>query len=232
MFLLWHNEFDDVFDGILYGGLVGFGFSAIENILYYVGASPGTVLLRGIIFGLNHAFFTSLTGIGFGVARNARSGLLRIIAPLVGLIAAMAAHMLHNVIATAAGGAPGLICLAAAADWAGVLFVFVVMLIAVRRERQWLVEELRDEVGLNTLTAGQYTVVCSALRRMTVRLGTLFSEGPVAYWRVGGYYHALTELAFKKNEHRQRGEAGASAALIERLRAKAAAGSAEFCSLS
>lgn len=46
VFLLWRYEFDGVFDGIIYGSLVGFGFAAIENVLYFMsGEALGILIL-------------------------------------------------------------------------------------------------------------------------------------------------------------------------------------------
>ena len=232
VFLLWRNEFDSIFDGIIYGGMVGFGFAAIENVLYFLDADFSLIFARTVLFGLNHAFFTSLTGIGFGIARHARKALVRWLAPLGGLIAAMTAHGLHNAIVTFAAEAPVLCLLAILADWGGVLFVFVVMLLAIRRERQWIVDELREEVALQTLSENQYALVSSPIRRMGARLNALFSGGPQAYWRAGRYFQMLTELAYKKHAYQRRGEAGASLSLIDALRVKTRALSAELADLA
>ncbi len=232
VFLLWRNEFDGVFDGIIYGGLVGFGFAAVENILYLLEGDTALFLLRAVVFGLNHAFFTSLTGIGLGVARHSPKLLTRLIAPLAGLLIAMAAHAFHNASTVFSAEMPEVLCLALIADWGGVLFVFVTMILAIRRERQWIISELCDEVSLKTLNEEQYGVVCSPMRRFSTRLEALFAGGPVRWWRVGRYYHLLTELAYKKHAHRKRGETGAKLALIESLRARAARASAELNSAS
>lgn len=227
----WRNEFDGVFDGIIYGGLVGFGFAAVENVLYFIDADSTVIVLRTVAFGLNHAFYTSLTGIGFGVARHTRQVGVRFAAPLLGFAAAIAAHGLHNLTVTFAGDWPALFCLAVAADWTGVLFVLVIMVLAVRRERRWLVDELRDEVELETLSENQYALVASPVRRFSARLEALLMGGLAAYWRVGRYFNALTELAYKKNANRRRGEAGAKGELVARLRKQAAALSADMTDL-
>lgn len=232
LFLIWRDEFDGVFDGVIYGSLVGFGFAAIENILYFLDADSSLVFSRSVLFGLNHALYTSLTGIGFGVARLARSRPLRFLAPAVGLMAAVALHALHNTVLLLSADAPGLFWAAVLIDWTGILLVFVVMLLAVSRERTRLVEELREEVARSTLSPAQYAVVCSPLRRTRARLEALFLGGPRAYWRAGRYFQTLTELAFKKHARRRRGDAGARLELIEDLRLRAAAFSAEHAHLA
>ena len=69
IYLTFQREFDDPVDGIVYGALVGYGFAMTENWFYFVGAWVGggwgawgvLVLMRQFLFGMNHAFFTSLT---------------------------------------------------------------------------------------------------------------------------------------------------------------------------
>lgn len=229
--ILWRDEFDGVFDGIIYGAVVGFGFAAIENVLYFLDGDATLFVFRAVLFGLNHAFFTSLTGIGLGVARNARSGLLRFSAPLLGLLGAMLAHFIHNSATTFAGDVPGLLCLAGLNAWGGVLLVFTVIVVAIRRERGWITEQLRDEVGQHTLTAAQYIIVQAPLRRFSARLGALLSGGPMVYWRLGRYFDTLTDLAYKKNAYERRGEKGAQAERIGQLRATAIEQGKEFSDL-
>ncbi len=225
VFLLWRNEFDGVFDGIIYGGLVGFGFAAMENVLYFTLYYPGdaaTIVLRAVVFGLNHALFTSLTGIGFGIARHARKPAMRFLAPLAGLLAATLVHFLHNASATFAQEYVALFCLAIVTDWGGVLLVLVIMILAVRRERRWIVEQLQEEVGRKTLSQDDYEIAASPLRRFGTRL-TALTTGGLSRWRqVRRYFRLLTELAYKKHAHSRRGEAGASQKLIDDLRSQAA----------
>src|SRR5690606_15625419 len=75
-----------------------------ENFLYFIGALiedgwgglTALIYLRAIVFGLNHAFYTGLMGIGLGLARNARHRLARWGWIITGLLAAMLAHAFHN----------------------------------------------------------------------------------------------------------------------------------------
>ena len=61
-----------------------------------------------------HPMFTCLTGIGIGVAATARSGLARVVAPVVGWALAVTAHGLWNL--SAVTGAPD--CWSATSSWA------------------------------------------------------------------------------------------------------------------
>ena len=231
VYLFWRNEFDGVFDGILYGSLVGFGFAAIENVLYFLDADASTVLLRGVIFGLNHAFFTSLTGIGFGIARHSPRRIVRFAAPLLGLLAAMLAHSIHNTSLEMVDFTPAVLCLTFVADWGGVALVFITMVVAIRRERKWIVTQLSDEVSEGTLNAEQYAITVSPSRRFAILLNAMLSGGPATWWKVARYLDMLTELAYKKHAFTRRGEAGASSEAIKALRTQAAALSLELADL-
>lgn len=231
IYFVWRRQFDGVVDGIIYGGLVGFGFAAIENVLYFLEPDVTVVVLRAVVFGLNHAFFTSLTGIGFGVARHARSGLVRFIAPLIGLVGAITVHAIHNLTVSMVEDIPALLCVTFISDWGGVLFVFGIILYALRRERQWIVTQLLDEVKSETLNEKQYQITSSAIRRFGVLLNALFTGGPVRWWRVGQYFEVLTELAYKKHAYSRRGEGGAEQTLISQLRTQASALSLELADL-
>ncbi len=54
------------------------GFAMVENVLYYQAAFAeggqaawnSTVIIRGVIFGLSHAFYTALTGLGVALAHR------------------------------------------------------------------------------------------------------------------------------------------------------------------
>lgn len=232
IFFLWRREFDGIFDGIIYGGVVGFGFAAIENVLYFLDADSTLVFVRAILFGLNHAFYTSLTGIGFGVARHARNGAVRFLAPLAGLTLAIGAHAFHNATLTLSAGEPALICLGIVGDWLGIFFVFLTIIFAVRRERHWIIDELGEEVGLHTLSASQYEMASSPLGRFRARMAAFITGGPRSYRQVGRYLHTLTELAYKKHARRRRGDAGERVERIDALRAEAAAASLEVGDLS
>ena len=106
------DEFDGVIDGVIYAAMVGLGFAFAENIDYYgramlkEGPAGLAVLftLRGVIASFSHPLFTSLTGIGLGLARQSSNGWVRRIAPPLGLVGAIALHSLWN-----AGASAGLV---------------------------------------------------------------------------------------------------------------------------
>jgi len=215
-------EFDGVVDGIVYGALIGFGFAMTENLLYFLGALVDgglgawllVVILRQFIFGLNHAFFTSLTGIGFGLARLSNRR-WRAVYPILGLFVAIAFHAVHNTSIALAGVRFVAFLVTLVSDLGGVLLVFAVLFLAVRREAAWVVEELADEVG-NTLTADDYAQLQNYRSRVR---GIVPRRGRER--RLQQRIHRLaTELALKKHQLRRAGDEQGVRLRIAQLRAQ------------
>jgi RsiW-degrading membrane proteinase PrsW (M82 family) len=231
IYFIWHNEFDGIFDGIVYGSLVGFGFAAIENILYFSEYGLDLFFTRAVLFGLNHAFFTSLTGIGFGIARHAKRVLWRWATPLLGLLMGIIAHALHNISITLTEQSVAFLCLGILSDWGGVLLILVIMVGAIRQERQWIIEQLQEEMGLGTLTQAQYAVTYSPVKRFSIRIGALLTGRLRLWWKTGRYFNTLTELAYKKHAYGRRGEAGARQTRIDALRGQAESLSTQLAEL-
>ena len=107
LLVAFRRYFDDVLDGIVFGGVIALGFATVENVLYYGenlirGGMAGLLLvfiLRGILSPFAHVFFTSMTGIGCGIARETHKTYLKILAPIAGYLAAVGLHMLWNFLA-------------------------------------------------------------------------------------------------------------------------------------
>jgi len=220
IFIFFYKEFDSVMDGIVYGSLVGFGFAAIENILYFLSASENglgalgcLIFLRAFLFGLNHAFFTSLTGIGFAIARYRRNVLLKLLFPIIGLSAAMAMHAIHNGFATfGLFGLP----FAFVSDWFGILGVAILALISLYNEGKWLKQYLTDEVGLGTLTV-QQAETASSFFRFGADFFSFFVN-PISWWRLSDFHHKCAELAYKKHQMAKMGNEFGNRSEIEKLR--------------
>ncbi len=206
LFLALRHEFDGLLDGVIYGALVGFGFAMTENLLYFIGALMEgglgnltvVIFLRAILFGLNHAFFTAITGAGLGLARLSRNATARWLLPLVGLSAAVGFHAIHNLGTSLAQMNFLTFLVSIASDWAGVGIVAAIVLLAWHQEKSWIVAELADEVG-TTLTREEYAVAASYGRRLRQWLAGARGR----QW--GRLHHLATELAFKKHRLRTLG---------------------------
>lgn len=226
IFLLYRREFDGIVDGLIYGALVGFGFSMTENIFYFMdayveggwGAWGVLVFLRAIVFGLNHALFTSALGAGLGYARYAANATLGRIAPLLGLLGAILLHMIHNFfVSIPEAGCLFLVSLGA--DWLGVLFWLLLLFLAARQERQWITQELEEEVGAGLLSQAQAAATARYRTRLRDRLAVMREHGVGRAHRLSLLHNAAAELAFKKRQLRLHGEERGNGAEVARLRA-------------
>lgn len=200
LFLFMRHEFDGPLDGIVYGSLVGFGFSMTENLLYFLRYATNLGMLfwvRGIFFGLNHAFFTSLVGLALGAVRYRESRSLRLGAASCGLALAILFHALHNY-ATRYHFA-GLL-----ASWlvqsSGVLVVLAVAVLAWRNERRWIEQELREEVLAGVISAADYAELSVPADRVRRQVRALLGGGWPRYRRVRRLHHLATKLAFCKSQ--------------------------------
>ncbi|MCP4423922.1 MAG: PrsW family intramembrane metalloprotease [Chloroflexi bacterium] len=204
IFLLWRHEIDSPLDGIIYGAMVGMGFAMVENVYYFVntfnegGAEAWgmNIFMRGIIFGLNHALFTSMTGLGVAMARMSTKTLTKIAASIIGWMAAMFLHFLHNA-AVSSGNA--LCLLAFVSDWGGVMLILVIMGWALWQEQRWIKQYLVEEVSNYTLTVNQYKIACSSRHRVKHSWNRLLTQGPSAYLASVRFFHKCSDLAYKKH---------------------------------
>jgi RsiW-degrading membrane proteinase PrsW (M82 family) len=224
VFLVFRREFDSILDGIVYAAITALGFAATENVLYMMQfgyAEDGWAgiwsifFLRVVLGAWNHATYTAFTGIGLAIARNNKNVLVRIGAPLGGLILAIITHFVHNTIGVVAGDAGG-IFLMLLVDWLGWLFIFGIMLWAIRRERIWIQFHLKQEVSDGLISVAQYEVAISAFKRGLVALGSL---GSAKYRSTRKFYQLTAELAYKKQQIAQVGtRPGNTLEMIEQLR--------------
>ena len=102
LLLVIRREIDSPIDGLIYGGMVGFGFAAVENVLYLYGAyAEGGIgdvwslaFLRAGIFGLNHAMYTGFAGLGVALSLEFKQKWLKPL-PIVARHRAGNAHPRH-----------------------------------------------------------------------------------------------------------------------------------------
>ena len=90
-----HVEFEDAYDGILYGASVSLGFATVENIIYLLTFGTDTAFLRALLPVSSHALFGVVMGYYFGrakfaVAANANNYLF------LALLAPYGLHFIYN----------------------------------------------------------------------------------------------------------------------------------------
>ena len=231
LFWLLRAEFDNMRDGIIYGALVGLGFNWFEAALYVAqgyaeyGAAPfGSQLgARYAFFGLGgHALFTGIFGASLGLAIQTRHWWIRVLAPIAGIVLAVAAHMMNNalpLLATLAGiaagepppehqPAPNIGFLDAFVSNSAVqLTIFLpfllIMAFAVWRsgvwERRVICEELAEEIG-GAVSQGEYQKIVNDRIFRTRRIDRMHPRASAAL------VNAQNELAFRKRRVRDEGK--------------------------
>ncbi len=226
LLLFFRREIDSPLDGILYGGLVGFGFAATENLLYFLGELGSSGLgglmemafLRAVLFGLNHALFTGCTGLGIALARTSPRWPVKVIAPLLGLAAGITLHSIHNTGATLSTGTCLPLLGSTISDWIGVLALVAILIWTSSREQNWIRRYLADEAQAGFISRPDYWIIQSYWRRVAQRTQALLS-GDFARWqRLGRYYRLATELAFNKHRLDTHGREQDTLLRVEQLR--------------
>jgi hypothetical protein len=205
LLLFVRQEIDSPMDGLIYGGLVGFGFAAVENMFYLlaaygeggIGGAVGLAFLRAGVFGLNHAMYTAFTGLGIALSLEVRKKVLKPLLILGGFVLAVLAHALHNAFATFAAQWGLVPFLGAIVNGAfGVLILLVVVTWSFFLERKRVKMYAQKLVDLDTIPDDEVGVLTSLLRRRLARLKVLFSGDIARWWRLNRYHHWITEAAF------------------------------------
>ena len=226
IFFFWRkDEFDGVVDGIVYASLAALGFAMSENILYYGKAAAtgggealtATFILRGFFAPFSHPLFTSLTGIGLGLARQSTNIAIKVITPIIGLLMAILMHSLWNASAVFGGGGVFLIIYILVMVPAFFIMLIVISL-ALRREGQVVREFLVMDFERGFFTPEEYKQLCSIAGRMGSSFNALTQTG-VKGWRARMRFNQLaSELAF----HRSRVSRGVHSANQDVLAQEAA----------
>jgi hypothetical protein len=208
----------------VYGALVGLGFTWYESALYVAqgyaehGVAPYAVQLgaRYALLGLGgHAMFTGIFGAFLGLGVQTRRRWLKVLAPLLGLFFAMAAHTLNNalpLILVLAGEPPptgdepppdvGFVdaFLSATLLELTIFLPFVaIMALTLWRSGAWerrvIREELADEVG-RTVSRDEYAAIVGDRMFRTRRIDRAQPRTSAAL------VNAQHELAFRKRRVR------------------------------
>ena len=150
------------------------------------------------------------------MARMSHNPLIKIGAPLAGLSVAIFVHSLHNSLLTFLKGAIGL-GVAVLVAWTGWIIMFFFIVYLIYREKIWLVQYLREEVELNTITHEQYQIVCSMFGQSQARFAALING---RYRTTTRFYQLCGELSHKKRQLATMGDETGNTRWIENLRAE------------
>jgi protease PrsW len=211
MYLWKRHEFNGVIDGIVYAGMCAAGFAFTENIYYFgrifvehgfgTADSAGVIaafVLRGVMSPFTHPLFTVMTGVGVGIAATTTSKAIRVLAPLVGYLFAVALHAAWNGSAT----------LGDADTFLNVYFLVMVPVFfgaaflvnwARKREQKIVAKALPGMVGEALIPASEVDLLGNLKRRREWRRKVRRKSGTEAAKAVADYQIAVTELAFHRN---------------------------------
>ncbi len=224
IFLFFRPDFDSPLDGIVYAGIAALGFAATENVwyIYQFGFLENGLqgllditLVRVVLVGWQHPFYTVFIGLGFAFARGIKKYPLRLAFPVIGWTVAVGFHLLHNLLAvlTDTFGWNGHLNLFW--DWSGYLGLLILIVLLIKREQNWMKIYLAPERDRKVLNEYQYEIACSAWRQGIRYLHSIF-EGNTR--QVRRYYQSCGDLMHKLRQVNRYGDDLDSREEIESLR--------------
>jgi protease PrsW len=205
LFLLARSEIDGPLDGIIYAALVGLGFTATENMLFFLTSQSssewlGLVIMRSFVFGLNHAVFAALIGFGFVLAINAQRWSLRLGWFLGGWLSAIFFHSLFNCALLFASSFPVFFLAGLLDSSLGLFLVFVLFLLGLRHDREIMRRYLPFYVEAGLISSAEFATVQSITARFLFEWRLLLSFDFTRYRRSSLLFNLSAELALKENQ--------------------------------
>jgi RsiW-degrading membrane proteinase PrsW (M82 family) len=205
VFFIAGREVDGPLDGIIYGAMVGFGFAATENVLFFLSSgSMGELLfmifLRAFLFGSLHAMFASFSGLGLAFAKYSRRGWQAALWAAGGYAAAVLFHAIHNTGLVLAQRM--LLMLPAVLLSYGVGIGIIIMLAvgSLIRERETIRKYLQVYVDRGLLTSTQLRAAASMKLRLLAEWDALSSFDYRKYRMISRMHTYCAELAFKEKQ--------------------------------
>lgn len=220
LMILWmrRSRVSGITDGIVYCGLSGVGFAMVENVLYLgghgfmsgyeeYGVASGFQLVFGLFIarifmsGFAHPLFTSMTGIGIGVAARSASTAVRLLAPLPGLILAMMLHGAWNLMAIlSAERSPYVFLYGYISVMVPVFLAVVGVALWVRaREGRLALSVLPPYVATGWFTPPELAALGTLGRRHAARAWAKRVAGDTGRRAMRDFQHAATSLALVRD---------------------------------
>ncbi|MFM9904251.1 MAG: PrsW family glutamic-type intramembrane protease [Pyrinomonadaceae bacterium] len=182
LLIFFRRYFDDILDGIVFAGVIALGFATVENVLYYGRALGGggieglavLFILRGIMSPFAHVTFTSMTGIGCGIARESHNKIIRVLLPIVGYFGAVTLHAIWNGMAVL-GGLQGFLVGYLILEIPFFLIFVGFSLYVMRRQNKILNEMLAIDIARGLIPQDHAKTATSAFKSSGWVLGGLFN---------------------------------------------------------
>jgi len=192
LLLVKNRKFDNMTDGIVYGGAIGLGFGMTENFLYFVsyGSSLSNwiaiVIVRSLFSAVMHCVSTATFGAFLGYAKFKGTS-YKLTLPLTGLILAILIHFVWNFSVSFQQTA-----------LLGFLFMLVTIVIfitvftaSITAERKIIFKELSTEADTGLIPEKHAEILSSKKRNRTGWINENIRQS---------YIKAATTLAFRKAE--------------------------------
>ena len=194
-----HAELHGPLDGIIYGALVGIGFAFVEDIVYYLqslqsGQLGVTFFLRGIMGPFAHPLFTATTGLAIGIAVSTRRPGVRILAPILGFLAAVVMHGIWN--GSTFWGGNGFLFAYGAIFLPLLVVILAVAVWARSREGKMLTTALQQVAQMGWIRPEEIRWIARLSDRMSARRYAKRVGGKPAADAVRAYQQTMTEVAF------------------------------------
>lgn len=189
-----NRRFDNLTDGLVYGGAIGLGFGTTENFLYFItyGSSLNDlvflIIVRTLFSAVMHCIASAIFG-AFLAYIKFRKGVKTFLLPVAGLLLAIIVHITWNVSVsfdnTAVSGFIAMIITIT-------VFIFV-FIMSVNNDKKIIALELADEVS-NGIIPAEHLVLLNTRGRN--------SEGFAGIRSKTSYIHAASTLAFRKMQYK------------------------------
>ncbi len=189
-----NRKFDNITDGIVYGGAIGLGFGMTENFMYFAGNADNLgswiaiIIIRTLFSAVMHCVSTATLGAFLGYSKLMSKG-KRIFYSTLGLLLAMLIHAAWNSSVSFQSTAP-----------LGFLFLFITVLIfitvfafSVSRERKIIFSELSEEAQNGIIPSSHLSILSSSVREQ---------QGWISENIRKDYIKTATTLAFRKLQAR------------------------------
>ncbi len=185
-----NKKFDNITDGIVYGGAIGLGFGTTENFLYFITYGNtfsnwiALVIIRSLFSAVMHCVSTATLGAFLGTAKF-ESSFTKMFFGIIGLTCAMIIHFIWNFTISDDNIAPlGFLFIVIS-----IMIFILVFSVSLRSERKLILNELKEESDIGIIPASHLAILSSPQRE---RKGWIDEHTRKVYIK------AATTLAFRK----------------------------------
>ncbi len=216
LFAFYRKAYTGIIDGIVYCGLSATGFAMVENVLYLGGhgyapesqkgvaagafAVTAIFIVRVPLTGFLHPLFTSMTGIGLGIAARSPRRSVQILAPLLGLLTAMVLHGSWNFMAVLAQSDPYFILYGYFAVFVPIFLGVLGLVLWLRSWEGRLTERILPAyVSTGWFSPPEVAALGTLGRRLSARKWARRVAGDAGQAAMRGYQFAATRLALLRD---------------------------------